>query len=113
MDRLSPVLDTWAKRVGALLLILREQEHAKTRFELAQTAGIDPKTIKRIERGEAGVGTGKIEKYANSLGLSLDDVSAIAATMESTRAVHEMKESSPQPRAAVGERKRTRKARAS
>lgn len=113
VDTLGRVLETWGKRVGALLLILREQELQRTRFDLSKQVRIDSKTIVSIERGKSGVSSGKLEAYAGAFGLTIDEVTAIAMTLENAKNLFgDRKVTPPQPRAAVGERrKRPRKSR--
>ena len=61
------------KKCGQLIRDQREKQGLLQR-ELAHSTGLQVRTIGRIERGEADVRIGTLEKIANALGVTIRDL---------------------------------------
>lgn len=71
-------LDSWNKRIGAVLLIFREQERQWHRSASGAAAGVDPNTIRRIERGWQNYETKSLANYAALFGLTVEQLTELA-----------------------------------
>lgn len=77
----SPVAVDAAKLLGARIRVARS-ERRWTLEELSERVGVSPKTMRKIERGDLGVGIGLVFDSAAVLGVALFHDDAVRRSLE-------------------------------